>query len=326
MDCGAEGQQLWRALCSCGLTGKKLAIFEVTDSGDIAAQLCTAVGLVYESRYGHLVARWIQRAKDEEPMQKRLRGEHTMDPLHLQDWELQRAIQGLPSASGLRAEADDGWMPRPLSLRPKEGDQARARQELEDELRAKWATELYNELKAIRAPALQELELCVDRSRLPAALAGRTRASTLRRYVKTWRDWMRWLEGSKGGWDHSSAGVFCEYLFHRFDEPCGPTVPPFIVKAVAWFEKTAMLPFWCRVADSRVVYGVRDHVVSVLSKKAPPVRRAPRYPAVMFEAFEEMVMDERRCVGIRVVAWVKLVKLWGIPCGTTMCRRSIRRS
>lgn len=197
MDCGAEGQQLWSALCSCGLTGKKLAVFEATDSGDIAA----------------------------EPMQKRLRGEHTMDPLHLQDWELQRAIQGLPSASGLRAEADDGWMPRPLtlSMRPKEGDQARACQEQEDELRAKWATELYNELKAIRAPALQELELCVDRSRLPAALAGRTRASTLRRYVKTWRDWMRWLEGSKGGWDHSSAGAFCEYLFHRFDEPCGPT-------------------------------------------------------------------------------------------------------
>ena len=315
MDCGDGGreeQQLWRALCGSSLTGKKLAVFEATDAGDIAAQLCTAVGLVYESRYGSLVASWIRQAKEDEPVRKRLRGEHTMDPLHLQRWELERAVRGLSSGSGRRQPSlDDGWMPRPLSSRPRDGEQARARQQQEDEMRDKWAVELYNEMKAIAAPAVTELEICVDRNRLPAALAGKTRASTLRRYVKTWRDWRNWLEGAKGGWDQSSVAAFCEYLFHRFDQPCGPAVPPFIVKAVAWFEKTSMLPSWDRVADSQLVKSVRDHVVGVLSRKSPPVKRAPRYPAVVFEAFEDVVLDDRRCVGFRVMAWVKLIKLWG---------------
>ena len=307
----SEGQRLWAALVESGLVGKKLACFEKTDAGDIAAQLCTAVGLVYQSRYGHLVSTWIAAAKSDEPLKKRLRGEHTMDALHLGEWELRNALDGKPASSGLRRLVEhEDWLPRPLRARS-HGDQSKARQEAEDELREKWAVELVNEMKRVRAPALQELELCVDPSRLPAALAGKTRASTLRRYVKTWRDWLAWLDGTKGGLDHASPGAFCEYLFHRFDEPCGPTVPPFIVKAVAWFEKAAMLDSSERVADAQVVFNVRDHVVGMLSRNAPPVRRAPRYPAVLFEAFEDMVLNDRMCVGIRIVAWVKLLKLWG---------------
>ena len=308
----AETLQLWAALRESGLTGKKLACFEKTDAEDIAAQLCMAVGLVYQSKFGHRVESWISAAKAEEPWRKRLKGEHTMDPLHLQEWQLRRAVDGLPAPSGLTRPAEEAeWLPRPLRARPLVGEQARARQEAEDEIKEKWAVELTNDLRRIRAPALAELELCVDSSRLPAALVGKTRASTLRRYVKTWRDWMAWLEGTKGGLERSSPGAFCEYLYHRFDEPCGPTVPPFIVKAVAWFEKTATLNSWDRVADSRVVYNVRDHIVEVLARSAPPVKRAPRYPAVMFEAFEDLVHNDRMCVGLRIMAWVKLLKLCG---------------
>ena len=107
-----------------------------------------------------------------------------------------------------------------------------------------------------------------------------------------------------------SPGTFYAYLFHRFDEPCGPTVPPFLVKAVAWFEKTAAATIE-RVAESQVVYSVRDHIVGILSRSSPPVRRAPRYPAVAFEAFDNMVLDSRMNMGIRITAWVKLLKLWG---------------
>ena len=306
-----ERRRLWRALCDSGLTGKKLEVFEVTDAGDIAFQLCSSIGLVYESRYGWWVASWIRDAKASEPMQKRLRGEHTMDPLHPDQLQIVRALEGQPSGSRVLLHRHEDWMPRPLRSRALGGDQGHARQRAEDELKEKWARELMNEMVRVHAPALKELEVCVDPSRLPLALAGKTRASTLRRYVKSWRDWLNWLQGSRGGLEHAAPGAFCEYLFHRFDEPCGSTVPTFIVKAVAWFERTAMLPAVERVADSQVVYGVRDHVVEVLSRKAPPMRRAPRYPAVLFEAFENVVLDERRCVGFRIIACVKLIKLWG---------------
>ena len=60
-----------------------------------------------------------------------------------------------------------------------------------------------------------------------------------------------------------------------------------------------------------MVASVRDYIVEMLSKDKPPTKRAPRYPAVFMEAFEHMVEDESRRLGYRVVAWVKLVKLWG---------------
>ena len=191
------------------------------------------------------------------------------------------AKDGGPTGSGLvRSHEVEDWLPRPSASRTAQGEQARARQEAEDDLKEKWAVELVHELRRVRAPALQEIEICVDASRIPAAMAGKTRASTLRRYVKTWRDWLNWLENTKTGVDLSTPGAFCQYLFHRFDEPCGPTVPAFIVKAVAWFERTAMLSVVEGVTDSRVVYNTRDYVVEALSKKSPPVKRAPRYPAV----------------------------------------------
>ena len=71
-----------RALEEFGLYGKKLACFDRTDSEDIAGQLCQVIGVVYESPFGHMVEEWIMEAKEEEPVLKRLRGEHTMDPLH----------------------------------------------------------------------------------------------------------------------------------------------------------------------------------------------------------------------------------------------------
>eukprot|EP00435_Cladocopium_sp_Y103_P024952 s3690_g6.t1 len=48
----------------------------------------------------------------------------------------------------------------------------------------------------------------------------------------------------------------------------------------------------------------------MLSKDAPPAKRAPRYPAVFLESFECMVEDESLVLGLRLVAWIKLVKLW----------------
>ena len=76
----SEEHQLWEALDRSGLVGKKLACFSETDAADIAGQLCLGLGVVYESRFELMVRAWIREAKIEEPLQKRIRGERTMDP------------------------------------------------------------------------------------------------------------------------------------------------------------------------------------------------------------------------------------------------------
>lgn len=213
----SDEHRLWETLEASGLTGKKLACFATTDAPDIAGQLCLAMGVVYESRYELLVRKWIQEAQSLEPLAKRIRGDHTMVLSHMSEEEMRLAVLGKPTGSGLKRESmpEEQWKPRPLKRRQAaDAEQARVRQEAEDELRERWAVELAVELTRVDAPAMKELEHCIDASRVPLALAGKTRATTLRRYIKTW---------AKGSISASSTGSFCEYLFHRFDhrEGCG---------------------------------------------------------------------------------------------------------
>eukprot|EP00435_Cladocopium_sp_Y103_P056842 s1981_g19.t1 len=105
--------------------------------------------------------------------------------------------------------------------------------------------------------------------------------------------------------------MLCEYLFCRFDEPCGATIPNFICKAIAWFEKVAGFSEAEMIATSRVVVQVRDYITEKLATDAPPIRRASRYPAVAIESLEATVLDNELSVGMRIMAWVKLLKIWG---------------
>ena len=66
-----------------------------------------------------------------------------------------------------------------------------------------------------------------------------------------------------------------------------------------------------RIGEAHIVSSVRDYIVDMLSKDAPPTRRAPRYPVVFIQSLEAMVEDDKLLLGLRAVAWIKLVKIWG---------------
>ena len=186
-----------------------------------------------------------------------------------------------------------------------------AKQEHETTLKDKWSKELYKELVKVNAPVLQGIQFCIGQERLHVAIAGKTRSSTLKRYLKAWRDWQVWKGNTWGADALNHPGMLCEYLFCRFDEPCGASIPNFICKAVAWFEKIAGFKEAEMVATSRVVAQVRDYITEKLAAEAPPVRRAPRYPSVVIESLEATVIDTELSVGMRIMAWVKLLKIWG---------------
>eukprot|EP00435_Cladocopium_sp_Y103_P068303 s951_g31.t1 len=313
MESGVVKSQMFQLLESKGLTGKKLAVFHVRDAESIAMQVCMDMGLICEQLHVDLVEGFIQEARSEEPIQKRLRGDHSMDSLHFQLLQdRSHVLHPRPSAPStslhdvLTESAD-----RPSRRRTCQAEQGEERARKETEQKEFWSRELYKELRRMDAPALEHLEHCVDERHIHLALAGRTRYNTLKRYVKTWRCFLQWLSSARGDAASPEIGDLVEYIFTRFDEPCGPTVPPLIVKAVVWIERTACLDPRVRIGESQVVASVRDYVVEVLSKGSAPTKRAPRYPVVMMEAFEHLVEDESIVLGLRVVSWVKLVKLWG---------------
>ena len=307
-------ERIWHHLVSKGLTGKKLAVFQTSEADDIAGQICRDLGIILEQFYVDLVAEWIADAQRLEPIQKRLRGEHVQDPLH--DQFLQERCLG-PQLDVTVSARVVSFSDLPVGdVRPSrralrlEGE-AGARAQRENDQKEFWSRELYKELRRIDAPALEELEHCVEERHIHLALAGRTRYNTLKRYIKVWRSFFQWVVAVKGTGVYPEVGDLIEFIFSRYEEPCGPTVPPLIVKAITWMERTACIDQRRRMGESQVVASVRDYVVEMLSKDKPPTKRARRYPAVFMEAFEHMVEDESRRLGYRVVAWVKLVKLWG---------------
>ena len=312
MDDGDIESCMWGLMEKHGLTGKKLAVFSVNEAFSISSQLCRGLGIICEQKHVELVATWIEDSRRIEPLAKRLRGDVSLDPLEeplVRERFSRKDSSRLetPTASAASLEALNM---RPTRRRNLSDEEVHARKQREDQQKEYWSRELYLELKKFEAPALQHLEHCVSDRHLHMALAGRTRYNTLKRYVKTWMAFMQWLEAAKGVIDYPVPGDLVEYLFSRFDEPCGPTIPVLIVKAVTWMERTACVDDRLRVGESQVVLSVKDYIIEMLSKDSPPKRRAPRYPAVFLESLEAMVENDQLLMGTRAVAWIKLFKIW----------------
>ena len=307
------GAQIRNLLQSKGLVGKKLAVFGVNDAEAIATQVCKDLGVICEQMHVRIVGNLIREALLDEPVAKRLRGDHSLDPFHFQLLEERVSNK---SADTRTTDASSSLDVLEVDVRSsrraaRHVEPCEERFKKEADQKELWSRELYKELKKMDAPALEHLEHCVSDSHIHLALAGRTRYNTLKRYIKTWRSFLQWLSAVRGRTATPEVGDLVEYIFARYDEPCGPTVPPLIVKAVVWMERTACLDVRARIGESHVVSSVRDYAVEMLSKDSAPIKRAPRYPAAMMEAFEHVVEDENQLLGVRIVAWVKLVKLWG---------------
>ena len=89
-------------------------------------------------------------------------------------------------------------------------------------------------------------------------LGGKTRASTLKRYVTIYGRGRIWLRGAKARDPPGSPADLADYLLARGDEPCGRTVPEAILKAVAWMEKVAEFLLEDRATFGRIATAIKD--------------------------------------------------------------------
>lgn len=306
---------IWKILQTFGFTERKLALSDLDDARLIAQQVCEHFGCICENQHVQSVWELIHDCQMSEPIRKRLRGDHRVDEFQTSDQHMSlsssSAVAAASSSTSLRGASVKESV-RPLGIKHRDtDDQGDARQQRDLKQRDRWSKELYKELVKVKSVALTGMEFCVGADRLHLALAGKTRTSTLRRYVKVWQEWQIWKRGSWGENVTTHPSMFCEYLFTRFDEPCGRTIPGLIVKAVHWFEKIACFNADERVAENRMVCQIKDYIVEQLSKDGPPPKRAPRYPAIVIEAMELLVLEENAVLGLRILAWAKLIKIWG---------------
>ena len=202
---------MWNVLQKFGLDEKKLAVFDVSESGVIAVQICDHLGVICEGLHVDIVAGWVQTISASEPYQKRLRGDLQQDPLEIGSFLHQSFMSSNSSSRSSHAKGtrlvEELWVP--LSARQRvRRDQAMAKQEHETTLKDRWSKELYKELVKVNAPVLQGIQFCIGQERLHVAIAGKTRSSTLKRYLKAWRDWQVWKFNTWGADALNHPGMF----------------------------------------------------------------------------------------------------------------------
>ena len=135
-----------------------------------------------------------------------------------------------------------------------------------------WTRQLAEELVAIGAPVVKTIDGCLDPDRAYELLPGKTRSSTLKRYVTMYKRWRLWLQEAKRVDPPGRPADLIDYLLVLRDEPCARTVPESLLKSISWMERVKVE---LRATHGRLAWAAKDKIVEVLHEGAPLIRRAP---------------------------------------------------
>jgi len=297
-------------LRSVGLVGPKLAL-QLGEEPVLAKQLAERAGIPYEGWVLDLVRAQVKGAYDDLDLDIRLAGSAKTPGQQAVDDAVHCMTK--PQASAASSEVvpqkrtsvevpQRGKMLRIPKGKPLQGKAG----EPEDEaiLRV-----LFEELEMMGAPVVAQVLATANPDRAKAALLGKYRASTVKRYLAYWQGFRRWV-GKGYGKLPCQGEQLVDYLLAREEEGMGPSVPLSVGKGVAWFEKLAGFDQEQMISAAPLVDTVTRDLLKKLEEKAPPRKRAPRMLSAFLPALERLVVNKDLEPSIRAGAWVKLLKVW----------------
>ena len=103
-----------------------------------------------------------------------------------------------------------------------------------------------------------------------------------------------------------------EYIWSYMREHPAPSFPRHLMAALAWMEARAGIEEGSRLSHSDLVKKVVEKTIADAEDGSLERVRAPRLPIVMVAALEFKVLDEHCPVCLRVVAWTRLLKIYGV--------------
>ena len=308
MEKAAEALSILRAI---GLTGQRLAVFDGDEMG-IATQLATRLGIEPRQWLVDLVAGTIREAVASRDLELRLDGINLPPTVQ----QVRDAVAAADRSKQLEKEAEIKES-KEFLVRPRKGKLAKVwkpypREVHQDEVeeRAAVLVTLVDELEKFGAPVLAELEKSLNPARARESLYGKYRVSTVRRYLAYWQGFRKWVQHTSGREFPVSSTQLVDYLYAREEEGMGASIPMAVMKAAAWFEKTAGVTEMEALTAGPLVQMVASELTRKLEDRSPPIKRAPRLLACFVPALEEVVMDKYEVEATRVGAWLKLLKIW----------------
>ena len=157
---------------------------------DIAKQIAVELGLPCPSYLAEAVLDWIQEAKKQSNLYHRAGGALAGDL----EWRL---ISPTIKRGEASRPMEQEWQPPPGERNKKLLEDGFISQAREERLQELWVLKLKTELKEIDAPVLGKLQGSLDPDRAANLLVGRTRSSTLKRYLTYYKHWRLWLGEAK---------------------------------------------------------------------------------------------------------------------------------
>ena len=200
------------------------------------------------------------------------------------------------------------WRPRPLKVR-RAGMGTLAEQD--DEKASIWTRVLVQIFKDAGVPAWEAAQETADPEAVLAGVVGKARPSTLRKRVRVWQTFCRWLWLHRDArWPRGAADLV-DYLYEQFHAPCGRTFPTSFGAAVNWVELRAGIAPEERLGQQGLFRKNLEYVENALASDAAPERKAPRFLVVMIAALELYVINEDIPKVLRIFGWMRLLKVYG---------------
>lgn len=138
------------------------------------------------------------------------------------------------------------------------------------------------------------------------------RANTLRIHVRLGERMKEYVYRTHGrDWFRNVAEIM-DYIAGRLEEPCGKTIPNSIHSTIKFLEMSAELPVDKRMGSDQTLENFINEVNRSQFWAAKPRVSANRWPLAVVICWEYVVMDKAQYSYIRLYAWFKLVKLWGM--------------
>ena len=191
----------------------------------------------------------------------------------------------------------------------------RARGTAERQEKERWQSEVARLILEDKLPAAQTVSQSADPLALLRRSTGGRRPRTLRQRVRSYvriRQWM--LSSGYDGFPRGDQGLarFLDFLHERSLEDCPRTLPQSLLLGLSFFEECGGVPVGERIANQDLVKRVvKDIEVSIASGQPRSRRKAPQYPVLVVVAFELYLRNESNPPYKRMLAWVKLVRIWG---------------
>ena len=200
-----------------------------------------------------------------------------------------------------------GWRPQKVRRTAAVGTLAGQ----DGEKAAWWTQVLVQMFREAEVPAWTAAQGMADPDAALAGVAGKARPSTLRRRIRVWQTFSRWLWMHRGvQWPQGVADLV-DYLHEQFHIPCARTFPISFGAAVNWVELRAGIAPENRLGQQSMFKKNLEYVEGALAGDATLERKAPRFLVVMIAALEVYVVNTEIPTGLRIFGWMRLLKVYG---------------